>query len=223
MTLSYKAVLFDWDGTLVDTTALIIEAHNHVRAAFDLPPVQNRDKAGVIFKSAREAFPETYGDQAVEAERMFYEYYHAHHKDYLKFFDGAERLFQDLEKAGALIGIVSNKRHDVLGGEIEISPLKPYIKGYVGAGKAHADKPAPDPLLLAADMLDENILTAEILYVGDTETDLLCAKHCCVDCAYIHHYDIRQDLVERYQPVFTAKKLDEINAWLFERTEKKAC
>ena len=223
MDIPYKAVLFDWDGTLVDTTALIIEAHNHVRAAFNLPPVQDKEKAGVIFKSAREAFPETYGDQALEAERMFYEYYHAHHKDFLRFFDGALELFQTLSKAGIQIGIVSNKRHDVLGGEIEVSPLKDYIGTFVGAGKAHADKPAPDPLLLAAELLDDTLLTADILYVGDTETDLLCANQCKVDCIYIHHYDIRQDLIDRYHPVFTAQSLHQIEMWLFGEDEKKAC
>ncbi len=219
----YKAVLFDWDGTLVDTTRLIIEAHNHVRSAFGKGPVEEQQRAGVIFKSAREAFPETYGDKAQEAERLFYEYYHAHHKDFLAFFDGTRALLQMLQNAGIPAGIVSNKRHDVLGNEITDSDLTPLVTTYVGAGRAHRDKPAPDPLLMAIEKIDAALTPKDILYIGDTETDLLCAQACGADCIYIHHIEHKKDLIAKYNPIYVANSLMDIQGWLFESVEKQAC
>ena len=223
MTRNYKAVLFDWDGTIVNTMGLIQKAHDHVRESFQLEPIDRSERVAVVFKSAREAFPDLYGDKAGEAERLFYDFYHAHHRDFLEIFEDAQSLFQMIKDNGMALGIVSNKRHETLGEEIKASGLSDYIDSYIGAGKAARDKPAADPLLMCLKDINPDLNAEDILYVGDTETDLLCAQNAGSDCVYIHHYELREDLIERYAPVLHIQSLIDIRAFLESSAQKKAC
>ena len=60
---NYKAVIFDWDGTLVDTCGLILKAHNHVRKHYNQPEWTMDDFLGCASQSAREYYPTVYGDE----------------------------------------------------------------------------------------------------------------------------------------------------------------
>lgn len=80
----YKAVIFDWDGTIVDTCGLILDAHNHVRKYYDEPLWTMEDFMGRASQSAREYYPTVYGDKADEAQEILYEYIEKKHLEYLE-------------------------------------------------------------------------------------------------------------------------------------------
>ena len=68
-----KAVFFDWDGTLVDTCGMVLDAHNHVRKIHNLPLWEAEDIFGRVSRSARETYPKIYGDRAAEAQKQLYD------------------------------------------------------------------------------------------------------------------------------------------------------
>ena len=218
-----KAVLFDWDGTLVDTCGMVLDAHNHVRKIHNLPLWEAEDIFGRVSRSARETYPKIYGDRAAEAQKQLYEFVDKHHLEYLEVLDGASAILGSLAEKNIPVGVVSNKRHEVLLKEITQLGWDRYIKAAVGAGEAEEDKPSAQPFRLAMRRVDEALTPRDILYVGDTETDMLCARNTGVECVYIHHGNPRAVLLETYAPSFSCANLSELQDYLSASLEKKAC
>ncbi len=207
MILNYRAVIFDWDGTLVDTCGLVLDAHNHVRSYMGLKLWVMDDFLGRASKSAREYYPEVYGARAEEAMKLLYEYVDANHLTYLKAMPHAVKLLKMLTAHNLPIGIVSNKRHETLQTEVKAMGWADYFIAIVGAGIAEKDKPSPAPLFMAMDKIDTSLEPKDILYIGDTETDLLCAKNASCPVVFVQSNRPRPDLVELYDPIIVCPDL----------------
>ncbi len=203
---NYKAIIFDWDGTLVDTCGLILDAHNHVRKHYGHEEWTMEHFMGQASKSAREYYPEIYGDKADEAQVVLYDYVEAHHLNYLEPMEQAKDF---LDMINLPIGIVSNKRHKTLHIEVEHVGWKDHFVSVIGAGFADKDKPSSVPLLHAMSQIDQSIKPQDVLYIGDTETDLLTAQNTGCDVIFIQSEAPRPDLIEKYQPLFACDSLAE--------------
>jgi phosphoglycolate phosphatase len=169
-----KAILFDWDNTLVDSWATIHEALNFVMAAMDKPLwslVETKEKVRL---SLRESFPLHFGDRWEEARTIYLEKFRAIHLERLSPLDGRELMLQQLAGEGLYLGIVSNKTGALLRREVDQIGWADFFGRVVGAGDCTADKPASDPVHLA---LAESGVTAgeEVWFVGDTAVDMECA------------------------------------------------
>jgi phosphoglycolate phosphatase len=214
----YTAIIFDWDGTLVDTCGLILDAHNHVRGYMDQPLWTMDDFMGRASQSAREYYPQIYGDRADEAQKVLYDFVEEHHLTYLKAMNNAAEILSSLSRRGTPLGVVSNKRHTTLHKEIEAMGWQDYFTASVGAGHAIKDKPAADPLLLAIKAIDGMAQPSDILYVGDTETDLLCAKNAACPVALVQSDKPRPDLIEKYKPDYAWEDLSPLLEQISEKT-----
>jgi phosphoglycolate phosphatase len=218
-----KAIFFDWDGTLADTAQMVVDAHNHVRTLYNKPLISFNDIFGKITKSAREVFPEIYGEEhALKAEEELYKFTREKRFDYLKPLPGAVQLLEFLTHHNIPVGIVSNKRHEGLGQEIEGLNWSHMIAIHVGAGEAAEDKPSAAPLLLALERLGTGLNPSDIWYVGDTEADLLCAKNAGSPCIFVPHEHGKRELYDIYKPLHMFETLDEFTAMLAEHLKKRA-
>ncbi|MEM6812395.1 MAG: HAD family hydrolase [Pseudomonadota bacterium] len=195
-----KALLFDWDGTLVDTCGLILDAHNHVREFMGHKKWTMDDFLGQASQSAREYYPKVYGERADEAQTFLYDYVEAHHLDYIQVMEGALEFLQYARAEGYLIGIVSNKRHKTLLREIDFLGWHEHFDYVIGAGVAKTDKPTPEPIFMAVDQINDQVTLSDVLYVGDTETDLLAAQNAQIPVIFIQSDKERPDLIEKYAP-----------------------
>ena len=79
-----RAILFDWDNTLVDNWGVIAEAMNAVFAAFDMPPWTLAETKARTRASLRDGFPRLFGERAKEAGRIFSDYFAARHLESLR-------------------------------------------------------------------------------------------------------------------------------------------
>lgn len=213
--MKYASIFFDWDGTLVDSLGVIVKAHNHVRVAFGLEPWEMVDYFGTASQSARDLYPKIYGDKAPDALKMVYAYLEEHGANQTQPLDGALELLQALKEQGVTMGVVSNKSHHLLNAEIKHMKWDRYFSAIVGAGYAKADKPNPDPLLIAIKEAGLPEDTSGLLYVGDTETDLRVAEGAGCDSALLLHG--RTDmggLIERFKPVYVTQNLPALQAAL---------
>lgn len=219
----YKAIIFDWDGTLVDTCGLILDAHNHVRTYMGQELWTMDDFMGRASQSAREYYPKIYGDRAEEAQKVLYEFVEEHHLTYLKTMPNAANL---LSACPLPMGVVSNKRHGTLHTEIKAMNWEEFFVCVIGAGRAKKDKPSPDPLLMAIKEIDPDLKPSDILYVGDTETDLLCAQNAGCPVALVQSDKPRPDLIKKYNPDYAWDDLSpflaEISTFQPEKTANKA-
>lgn len=228
----YKAIIFDWDGTLVDTCGLILKAHNHVRETFGVPLWTMEDFLGTASKSAREYYPEVYGERSDEAQTVLYDYVEEHHINMMKPMESAKALIDFIKnETNMQIGVVSNKRHKTLLKEAHHLGWFEDFECFVGAGIAAKDKPSADPLLMGMADISDALTPDNVLYIGDTETDLLTAKNTGCDIVFIQSDSPRPDLIDKYAPLYNFMSTNafycfvqaELSLKTSKMAEKKAC
>ena len=169
-----KAILFDWDNTLIDSWLTIHEALSATFEVMGFPKWTLSETKRRARKSLREAFPELFGDRWRDAEEIFYGHFRANHIETLKPLPGIEPMLESLHAQEIYLGVVSNKNGDYLRRECAHLGWNDYFGSIIGATDAKRDKPSPDPINLC--LAGGNITAGpQVWYVGDTEMDMECA------------------------------------------------
>lgn len=170
-----RAVLFDLDGTLVDTAPDLGDAANHVRSLLGLPPLPDTVYRPIASAGARGLLRaaldigDDHPDYATHRQALL-DHYRANLAARSRPFDGALPLLTGLQARGLDWGIVTNKPRwltEPLLAQIDLPPAPVVV---CGDDVARA-KPAPDSLLLACEQL--RIDAMHCLYVGDDLRDIV--------------------------------------------------
>ena len=166
-----KALIFDWDNTLVDTWPLIHAALHETFTAMGHTPWTLEETKIRVRLSMRESFPVLFGDRWTAARDIFYAAYERLHLASLVAREGAGEALSGLKKAGFYLAIVSNKTGRYLRAEALHLGWDGYFGQLIGAGDAARDKPAPDPVALA---LEGSGVSAgeEVWMIGDSGVDM---------------------------------------------------
>lgn len=172
-----RAILFDWDNTLVDSWAVIHHAMTATFEAMGARPWTLEECRRNVRKSARDAFPDLFGERAEEAAAVFYRTYEADHLARLRALPGADAMLERLaEETDLLLGVVSNKRGHLLRLEAAELGWDRFFGSLVGANDAVRDKPAPEVVNHA--LAGSGIPAGPAVWlVGDTDIDILCAHN----------------------------------------------
>lgn len=171
-----RAVIFDWDSTLIDAWPAIGAALNATLIAMGHEPWSDAETRLRVRESMRDSFPKLFGARWTEARDVFYASYNACHIDHLVALEGAADALAALTAQGIYLGVVSNKRGDLLRREAEHLGWTPHFGRLVGAGDAARDKPDPAPVLMALE--PAGLLPGrEVWFVGDTGIDMACARN----------------------------------------------
>lgn len=170
-----RALLFDWDNTLVDTWETIHAALVVTFTAMGQEPWTLQETKLRVAKSLRDSFPVLFGARWEEARQRYLDAFAAIHLERLKVVDGAAEMLETLGAAGFPLGVVSNKTGRLLRQEAEHLGWTRHFRRIVGAGDAELDKPHAAPVLLALD--GSGIGCEETWYVGDTALDMECARN----------------------------------------------
>ena len=197
-----KAVLFDWDNTLVDTWPVIHDAMNAALAAMDHPVWTMDETRARVRRALREAFPDLFGDRWEEARDVFYARFREIHLERLEVCIGAEELLRLLVERGVYLGVVSNKSGDHLRREADHLGWSGYFSRLVGATDAPKDKPARDPVIMALDGSGLE-LGEHIWFVGDTRIDMECAYGATCTPVLICESDINEEEYTEFMPKYS--------------------
>ncbi|MGE5269188.1 MAG: HAD family hydrolase [Thiohalocapsa sp.] len=169
-----RAILFDWDNTLVDSWATIHEALNFLMRAMGVAEWTLDETRGRVRLSLREAFPIYFGERWEEARDIYLERFRTIHLERLTPLPGRRELLQALVDDGIFLGVVSNKTGELLRREVARLGWSELFGSVVGAGDAPLDKPACEPVHLA--LLPSGVPAGEeVWFVGDTAVDMECA------------------------------------------------
>lgn len=179
-----SAVIFDWDNTLVDTFPLIVKAHSHARTSFGLSAFDLETASRYVNKSARDIYPEWFGENSSTAIDILYQYIQERHIEDLRTLNGAQALLKHLSERGIPLAIVSNKRGDILRKELDHLGWQSYFRVSYGSGDADKDKPDPTP---AFKSLEDMGIKADkyVWYIGDSESDFKVANAAGLSAIYV--------------------------------------
>jgi phosphoglycolate phosphatase len=169
-----KAVLFDWDNTLVDNWPTIHDALNATFRAMGHPEWTLAETRERVRASLRDSFPAMFGDRWEAARDIFYSRFEARHIETLVPLPGAAELLNALHGRGVYLGVVSNKTGRYLRKEADALEWTGLFGRLVGAQDATADKPDRAPVDLALDGSGIGAGNA-VWFVGDTAMDMACA------------------------------------------------
>lgn len=175
-----RAILFDWDNTLVDSWAVIHEALNETLAHMGHPIWTRAETESRVRGSLRDSFPSLFGTRWGEAERVFYDAFGRLHLERLLPLPGSAELLGELAEAGIYLGVVSNKRGNFLRLEAERLGWHRHFRQLAGAGDAARDKPCREHVDHALGIGTANPGPAagpEVWFVGDADIDMLCARN----------------------------------------------
>ena len=172
-----RALVFDWDNTLVDSWACIQETYNVTFRHFGMPEWTMEETRRSVAASMRDSFPQMFGERWGEARQVFTDAFRAIHLDYLAPLPGAAEMLGDLAGRGLVLAVVSNKRGPFLRREADVLGWSGLFAGLVGADDAAADKPDPAPVAMALDGTGIPLSPA-VWFVGDSPIDIECAVRC---------------------------------------------
>lgn len=174
----YDLLVFDWDGTLVDSAGGIVNAFQDAIADLELPARADDEIAALIGLGMWEAMAILFPDHPRSVlEPMLLDYRErtgARRMDYGRLFPGAAASVARLHEAGYRLAVATGKGREGLEQSLDSSGLRDYFCATRTADEAPS-KPAPDML---EELLWETDTPAErALMIGDTEYDLFMAKH----------------------------------------------
>lgn len=211
--MKYKLVIFDLDGTLVDTIADLGTATNAALAAKGLPQHEQEAFRGMVGHGVRnlvkQAMPESMraDDRAVDALlKLFLAYYIEHLDDRSRPYPGIPELLADLQAAGVQLGVASNKFQ--AGAEKLIGRMFPGIAFAAVLGGRPGAPLKPDPAVVDEIRLRAGVSREETLMVGDSGADIAAAEAAGVACVAVSWgFRSREALAAAPRIVDTAQEL----------------
>ena len=170
-----KAIVFDWDNTLIDSWGSIQDAQNHTLAHFGLEPWSLEETRRRVRGSMRDSYPELFGNRWREAGEIFYARFAARHMETLAPLPGAGEMLAEFSAAGIYLAVVSNKKGDYLRKEASHLGWSRFFGRIVGAFDAARDKPSIEPVDLA--LSGSGIARGlDVWFAGDADIDMECAE-----------------------------------------------
>ncbi len=184
---SCRTVIFDLDGTLLDTIDDLTASANHVLRFFGLPERSRSEIQSFvgngIAKLISRILPGGAEDPRFdEAYREFRMYYNEHCMDQTKPYPGIPALLQKLKEDGYGTAIVSNKA-DFAVTKLSETYFPGLIDAAVGESSGTAKKPAPDMLMKALSIMGASLENA--VYVGDSDVDIQTAGNAGIECILV--------------------------------------
>lgn len=175
-----KAVVFDLDGTLVDTLEDLGNSLNEELTFRGLPNFSLQEYRLLVgngtMNMVRKSLPESMHKHLEEIHTSFAARYRQNLLNTTKPYSGILDMLQGLKDKGMFLGILSNKEHD-LTMQIVSSLFKEIEFDYISGARLGVPK-KPDPACFVTMCQYTNLTPQEILYIGDTEVDMQMAINC---------------------------------------------
>ncbi len=177
MNTKYKAILFDLDGTLLDTAPDLIQACNYTLNRFGYPSLDEKIIRTKVTAGMREMLklgvPKDKWDTAridTDMRECFAGYYTEHICDRTKEFTGMDKLMEELHKSSIRTAVITNKYYDMAKKVLSKFNFSKNLELILGCDSLTHSKPHPEPILKALELL--NISAKDALYVGDHLNDI---------------------------------------------------
>ena len=178
-------VLFDLDGTLLNTNELVLESlqytiRTHLGIDADAPRLYKYFGQPLVTIMA-----DLSPDKADELVRTYREYSARKHDDLIRVFPHVPETLDKLKSSDVPVAVVTSKLRSLAFRGLKLCNLEKYIDACVAFEDTDNHKPEPDPIVRALEMLGIEPAIREVIMVGDSPYDLLCASNAGVKSAAV--------------------------------------
>ncbi len=210
----FELIVFDWDGTVMDSTATIVDSVQSAARDLGIPVPSDQRARHIIglglIDAMRHAMPDLDEHRYAEvADRYRHHYLSRDHE--LTLFAGIAELIESLSDAGYLLAVATGKSRKGLDRAFEVSGLRSRFHASRCADDCHSK---PHPQMLDELMAEFGVAPEVTLMIGDTTHDIQMAHNAgvaAVGVAYGAHP--RQEL-DAAKPLYCAADVGELTAWL---------
>jgi phosphoglycolate phosphatase len=209
--VKYKAIVFDWDGTLMDSIGKIVESMQTSAKHLGLPTPSFEQAKDVIGISLLPALKQLFNIQDEKAALELFHTYKEHFKDHTQIisplFSGTIPLLESLKQQGYILAVATGKGRQGLEHNWQHSDTKHFFSASRTADDAQS-KPSPDML---QQLLSELNLTADqVLMVGDTTYDMAMAEAINMDRIGVSFGVHSADTLQKHTPLAVIDSLEEL-------------
>ncbi len=214
MAKRFELIVFDWDGTLMDSTGAIVASIKAAASDLGIEPPSDERASHIIglglIDALRHALPDLPEERYQDVALRYRHHYMA--RDYeLTLFAGAESMIDELAGAGHALAVATGKTRKGLDRAFEVSGLGSRFHASRCADECHS-KPHPQML---EELMDEFGVTPEAtLMIGDTTHDLLMARNARVAALGVAYGAHPRAVLEAEAPLYCAADVAQLAAWL---------
>lgn len=169
-TRNITTLLFDLDGTLIDTNELIIQSFLHTLGIYYPDQYKREDVLPFMGPTLVETFDSMDKEKTDEMVRVYREYNISKHDSLVTEFEGVHETISILKEKGFKLGIVTTKRLEVVEKGLKLTKLDPFFEVIVAIDHVSKAKPDPEPVLKALEQLGSK--PEEAIMIGDNYHDI---------------------------------------------------
>ncbi len=213
----YEVLVFDWDGTLVDSTTLIADAILRAAAQLGIPVPDRAQASQVIGLGLAQALARVVPELAPERIPEFAAAYHAHFRqgeDQIRLFPGVEAMLGNLEARGVRLAVATGKTRAGLARSLASTGL---AARFCALRCADQTQPKPHPAMLLELAQELEVAASDMLMIGDTTHDLQMAASAGVASVAVSYGAHPRGQLERMEPLAVFDELAQLHAWLHAR------
>ena len=206
--MNYRLIIFDLDGTLVNTITDLAYACNHALEACGYKPYRVEDYPRMVGNGIYRLMSRALKAQGIDAEAdseqveemtpIFKDYYNHHLTDHSVAYDGITEMLEDLQNKGVLLAVASNKYQQATEQIIRMLFPSIHFTAILGQRDGIAKKPDPQIVYEIIDIANSTqvqaIVKEDVLYVGDSHVDQQTAENAGVEYKLVNWgFESQQD------------------------------
>jgi pyrophosphatase PpaX len=178
-TTPFRAVVFDLDGTIVDSVELIVVSFQHAIREVLGREAGREEAIANVGRPLKEQMIMLSPEHADELVATYREFNHREHDRMLTLYDGILNLLHTPQIRGVKLGLVTSKSRYTTQMAFDLTGIESYFDAAVCADESPRNKPSPDPIMLCLEQL--GVSPGDAVYVGDSPADIQAAKAAGVD------------------------------------------
>lgn len=201
-----KGVIFDLDGTLLNTNELIYKSFKYMLKEV-LNIEADKNEITLLYGKPLEVSLQKYtksNDLIEKMIKVYREYNIYHHDSMCNVFEDIPEMLKELKENKIKCAVVTSKKRDVAMKGLIISDILEFMDVVITPEDTEKHKPEAEPALKACKKL--NLKPEEVIMVGDSPYDLLCGKNAgCLSCG-VEYTEISLDELKKVNPDYMIKE-----------------
>ena len=210
----YALIVFDWDGTLIDSASSIVEFIRQAARDLDLPVPTPERASHVIGLGLQDALRIAVPDLPAVQTTAFVARYRAHflaREDAMRLFAGIQDVLDALRARGHKLAIATGKSRRGLERALDASGLRDH---FLASRCADETQPKPHPAMLNELLAELDVAAPAALMIGDTSHDLEMARDANVDALAVSYGAHPESALRAHQTVACVGSVAALNEWL---------